>query len=73
MTKLVVIVVGVGLFISLCSITYLAAHDIEPPDALGQFVVGALGLLGGILVPNIAAGSHVLVDGQTVTGPENGG
>lgn len=64
MTRLVVLVVGVGLVICLCGIIWLAAHHIEPPDALGQFVVGALGLLGGILVPNVKAGSHVLVDGN---------
>lgn len=64
MTRLVVLVIGIGLFISLVGIIGLAAQSIEPPDALGQFVVGALGLLGGILVPNVKAGSHVLVDGS---------
>lgn len=63
MTTLVVLFVGTGLLGSLLGVFVLALHGIEPPDALKTYVVGAVGMLGGILVPTAAHSAHIVTAG----------
>lgn len=59
-TTIVVLFVGVGLLGSLGGVIVLALHGIEIPDALKTYIVGSVGMLGGILVPTAQAGAHVV-------------
>lgn len=59
-TTLVVLFVGIGLLTSLAGVIALAANGVEIPDALKTYIVGSVGMLGGILVPTAQAGSTVV-------------
>lgn len=59
-TTIVVLFVGVGLLGSLAGVIVLALHGIEIPDALKTYIVGSVGMLGGILVPTAQGGAHVI-------------
>lgn len=67
-TTVVVLFVGVGLLGSLFGVVLLALHSIEIPDALKTYIVGSVGMLGGILVPTAQGGAHVI----TAPDPKDG-
>lgn len=68
MTTLVVLFVGLGLLFSLVSVTFLAANEVEIPDALKTYIVGAVGMLGGILVPTVNKPETVVEGGSAGLG-----
>lgn len=63
-TTIVVLFVGVGLLGSLGGVILLALHGIEIPDALKTYIVGSVGMLGGILVPTASSGAHIVAAGE---------
>lgn len=59
-TTIVVLFVGIGLLMSLGGVIFLALNGVEIPDALKTFIVGSVGMLGGILVPTAQGGAHIV-------------
>lgn len=58
-TTMVVMFVGVGLLASLGGVIVLAFQGVEIPDALKTYIVGSVGMLGGILVPTVQHGAII--------------